>query len=334
MFSSKALIFINCIIGLLASSTGFAQSKTVFIQNNYGFQTGFSIKAIIELNFTKKYIPKNNFRIVASAGIASNFLNEYLHPSVNADLMLYNGGFGSSREKDNLSKRITLDAILAFTLTGGVHNYFTGGKNTNRWDKNIPLYYFSDFGRAPLQNPYKYSLSLGSNIILTTDKGRKNQRVGFLNIHALNYQASYYNDGGPIFTQLNLGDKKDRYYTSGVIVSYHTKPSYAASLIELSWHKFTGYSKNAFELANKLQLNFVNYKNNRQTFYNKSMWTIHIANASTGFGITYKQFNRLSHDLQHKVHFAIFNGYHMVPYDAFNTISVSHYYTNTKTGFQ
>jgi len=155
---------------------------------------------------------------------------------------------------------VTVDFITAFTLTSGFNNYFTSEHlaDTVNWHL-MPLYYFADFVNPALENPYNYSLSLGTNVIASTDKNKTVQRIGFLNIHLESLQFSYYNDGGSPFDELYLGDSKDRYYTGGAMLSYSGLQKDFVNHIELSFHKFTGYTKNAFEVSNKLDLTYVNY---------------------------------------------------------------------------
>ena len=240
------------------------------------------------------------------------------------------------RRKDHKEPGLTFDFISAFTLTAGFTNHFSTDliDPLKEGEYNVPLYYFGDFTFPALQNPYRYSFSVGTNIIFTTDRNKTAQRVGFFNVHLNHVQISYYNDGGTPFDDSYLGDGKDRYYTGGALFSYHGKPYTAINLIELSFHKFTGYTKNAFEVSNKLDLAYVNYKNKEEKYYNKSMWTLNISNPAKGFGINIHRYNYTKWDVQHLIHFSIFNSYHLVPYDDYFSVSGIYYHTNTNIGLK
>ena len=209
-------------------------------------------------------------------------------------------------------------------------NLFVEGKEQITADRNIPLYYFANFSYPSLQNPYNSSLSLGTNLIFTNDKKKQKQRVGFLNIHIDRFQVSYYNDGawGP----LPVADAFDRYHTGGGLISYHGKSYTELNLIEVAFHKFTGYTQNAFELSNKLDLSFVSYRQPEQKYYNKSLWTVNLANPVKGYGINLRQYNDIKTDAQHRIHWSIINAYHMSPYEDYIAISGQYYYGQTKIG--
>src|ERR1700690_988020 len=190
------------------------QSKRVYSNSQLSFQYGFSVKGLIEFSLNKKY-QKPVFRLCTDFGLGSNVLARALYFSINVELQLYNGGLGSKRRDENKKPGVTLDIINAFTLTTGLRNYLTQDSLPHivNTDRNVPLYYFSNFSYPALQNPYSYSISAGTNFIFSTDKFKSSQRVGFLNIHLHTMQVSYYNDGGSPFEQTYLGDGKDRFYS-------------------------------------------------------------------------------------------------------------------------
>jgi Bacterial toxin 23 len=312
-----------------------AQSKRIYSNSQLSFQYGFSIKGLFEFSLKKKS-QKPVFRLCTDFGIGSNVLARALYFSINTELQLYNGGLGSRRREGMKKPGVTLDIISAFTLTTGLNNYLTSDSlsaivNSNR---NVFLYYFSNFSYPALQNPYDYSISAGTNFIFSTDKYKSSQRVGFLNLHVNNLQVSYYNDGSTPFDQTYLGDGKDRFYSGGTLISYHGNSNKGINLVELSFNKFTGYTKNAFEVSNKLDLAFVNYNNTEEKYYNKSLWSLNIANPERGFGINLNRYNYLNWDIQDLIHFSIFNSYHLVPYNDYFSISGIYYFDYTNIGLR
>ena len=312
-----------------------AQSKRVYSNNELSFQYGFSIKASVEIALNKSS-QKPIFRLCADFGMGSNLLTRALYFSMNGELQLYNGGLGSKRREGSKRPNLTVDLINAFTLTTGFNNYLTSDSfaviaNTNR---NMPLYYFSNFTVPALQNPYDYSISAGTNFILSSDKNKSDQRVGFLNLHLYRIQVSYYNDGGAPFDETYLGDSRDRFYTGGALLSYQGNSQKGINLVELCYNKFTGYTKNAFEVSNNLDLAFVNYNKPEEKYYNKSLWSLTIANPEKGFGININRYNYTNWDIQHLIHFSIFNSYHLVPYDDYFSVSGIYYHNYTNIGLR
>jgi hypothetical protein len=265
-------------------------------------------------------------RLCANFGVGSEFLTTSLYPSINAEVQVYNGGFGSMRRPGDKKPGWTADIITAFTFTTGFQNHFTSEESGAQAQKRMmPLYYFADFVNPALQNPYDYSLSLGTNVILSTNKNKTAQRVGFLNVHLSHMQFSYYNDGGSPFEELHLGDGKDRYYTGGGVISYSGRQADFVNDIQLSFHKFTGFTRNAFEVSNDLDLAYVDYYNSDQKYFNKSMWSLNISNPIRGFGVSLKRYNYTKWDVQHLIHWSLFNSYHLVPYKDYFSVGGAYF---------
>lgn len=325
----------------LVSRVAFAQYQTEHFSNEFSLQYGVSLKGLLEFGFKRGHNPDYPhpptviYRITANAGIGSNFLDSWLYPTFNGELQLYNGGIGSRTRRD-AHRQCTLDFIAAFTFTAGWKNYFTAQNDPGNplKHRNVPLYYFADFGYPALQNPYRYSASIGTNVVLSTNKKRAPQRIGFVGFHASRWQISSYNDGGQPFRFLQIGDRADRYYTGGGVLSYHGDTYTQVNLIELSYHKFTGYTKNAFELSNELQLPYVNYRDKEQKYFNKSLWTLNIANLVRGVGVNLRAYNFIHYDIQHLLHWGLFNSYHLVPYKPHWSINGVYYYTANQIGLQ
>lgn len=301
----------------------YSQSQSLIEQTQYGA----TVKAKIEFTPNSKNEPFINFRISSSAGIASRWMADELYPSVNAEIQLYNGGLGSRTLPDN--RYFSLDGIVAFTLTAGhLHDNF--GNTMATINRAVPLRYFADFAIPALQNPYNYSISLGTNLVFTTDKGRMSQRLGFLNLNHSKLQLSYYNDGTP-FQHFFLGDGKDRYYTGGGVLSYDNGWGNYDQLrsysFEASYHKFSGYNQNSFELSNSINASNVDYKNTDQRYYNKSLWKFNAQSNDQyqGFGVALSAYNSVRFDGQHLIHWLIDNSFHIVPYTIAINVEPSFY---------
>jgi hypothetical protein len=277
-------------------------------------QTGFSIRAsinilpVIKNSLTRSgNEPKINFHVSASAGIGDYWADNVFYPSINLELQLYNGGFGAGCRCQKIKFPVQLDTILAFTLTSGF---------MNNNDQYALLRYFSDFATPSLKNPYSSSVSIGTNFIITTDSKKETlQRIGFINFNIEKFQLSYYNDGGFGIRQLQLGDGEDRYYTGGGTLSYDFVDNKNLISLELSAHKFTGYTKSAFDFSNETESKAVRYNDVTQYIYNKSLWRFNFLNQSSknpGYGLSVSYFNSKNADIQYLIHRMISNSYHII----------------------
>ncbi|WP_397362743.1 hypothetical protein [Olleya sp. R77988] len=289
-------LFICCLFSVIAT----AQVKTTIEQSNSDdFQFGGALKLTFEVQkFT-------NFRLSIAAGAGKKIegLN-YIYPAINTEIQLYNGGIGSSLLYSK-QRQLILDFIISFNVTGGIREVGTYGYAT----RYNPLNYFSDLSAKPLQNPYYNSLSLGSNYIISSDKNRENQLIGIFNLNVeRTFQFTYYNDGTPF--RNTLGDGYDRYYTGGGIFSYYGNYNDAINHIALSYHKFTGYQRNAFEMANHLQIDFIPYKDVQAFYYNQSRWRFAVGNYDTGFSGHVSIYDNPKLDVQDYIHLTIDNAYH------------------------
>jgi hypothetical protein len=315
----KSLLSFVCTI--LFYYSALAQKETHYFSGSNQLQYGFSLKALLEFHIASRDEPVPVIHLSANAGIARSVFVSNFYPSVNIEVQFYNGGIGSAYtgRKQN---HWTLDQVTAFTLTGGYNNHLA---KTDDVYKNInPLYYFSDFVFPSLINPFDVSLSFGTNFILSTS--RMHQRIGFFNLNLKRAQVTYYNDGGPILSWPVFGDGEDRFYTGGLVLSYHGKTQDGINLGELSYHKFTGYAKDAFQVSNILHLYSVNYADNKQQNFNKSVWSVNLANPNKGYGLKFQAFNSAKWDFQHFIHFNSFWAYHTVEHPKHFSIAPQYYF--------
>lgn len=308
---------------ILNAISVFPQTDPLINQVQYGA----TLKAKIEFSPNSKNEPFINFKLSSNVGVASSWLSEEIYPSLNCEFQFYNGGLGSRSEP--LNRYATFDAIVGFTITAGnLDDSYR--RETMSVSRNIPLRYFADFAVPSLQNPYNYSVSLGTNLIWSSDGARAFQRVGFLNLNAIGVQLSYYNDGTP-FQLFLLGDGKDRYYTGGGVLSYNNGYGDITQLksysIEISYHKFTGFNLSSFELANSLSASNVDYKEEYQQKFNKSLWRFNFLSNDDkqGVGAAFSFYNSNKFDAQHSIHWIVNNSFHIVPYDFYYSVEPSYY---------
>lgn len=265
-------------------------------------QYGVSIKTTIDLNFQH---PNFNVALAVGAG-AHPFDYSEAFPSVHAGILLYNKGDLISSYSSSFFGSTSLDFYLSANLTLGYYS-----PNINFTKRFVPLYYFSDFTPAPLQNPFWQSVTLGTNLIWLThqEKGQRFQRVGFSGIMIdRRFQITTFNDGS-IWAKLELGDGLDRYYTGGGMVVYHFNNTNDISNIEISFHKFTGHEKYAFDIANQLQIDFIPFKNKESYFYNKNRFRFSVTSLKNNFGLQLTMHN-VDRDPQDWIHFKGGDTYH------------------------
>ena len=157
----------------------------------------------------------------------------------------------------NKRKQLDIELNLSYSVTVGAQNRLKSESYLRPGIRNYPLYYFSNFTLPAIQNPFNWSASWGGNSIFhfTRSKGSRFQMVGFANVHLDRYQFSYTNDGPPFFPP--FGDKFDRMHTGAGFLSFHGDDSWPINLVEIGYNKFTGYSRNAYELSSKIGNGYV-----------------------------------------------------------------------------
>ncbi|MFT4016996.1 MAG: hypothetical protein QM668_08550 [Agriterribacter sp.] len=306
----------------------YAQKNNYYYSNNRGNQSGVSLKLQFETGFRKN---TTTWRAGLSGGVGSFLGSNWLFPSLNVDLMLYGGGIGSNRPR---GKRFTdVELAVAYTFTAGVPNRMFFNSRLNPERVNYPLYYLNTFNLPPLQNPFNYSASWGGNLIFfLTGKKTWFQQVGFANIHADRVQFSYTNDGPPFF--LPFGDKYDRLHTGGGFITLHGNNNWPVNLFEVGFNKFTGYTKNTYELSNLAGLIYLYYADVEQQYFNRSHFYFNAGNTRDRWGVSLNFYNYPKLDIQHLIHQNLFYPLHIVPHAKYVSIGGSFFYNSTKIGLK
>ncbi len=295
----KKLIFLYLILLIYAEKT-FSQINTekLDLLKDDSYQYGFAIKTSIELQKI------SNFRISIAGGISTKlegFTN--LSPSLHTEIQIYNKGIGSSLQR---KKGLYFDFIISPMVTFGSDENIDSIDFHNR---HVPLYYFSDLSANPLQNNYSWSFSIGSNYVFPflkpkrLKRDKRNQKVGFINLmFDRTIQVSYYNDGGPIISDLKIGDEYDRYYSGGIVISYHGNLNEEINQAELSFHKYTGWVSAAYTAAKHLNIDYIPYIDSSAFYYNQSRLKISVSNIKRGIGGEIFIYNWKPIDLQDFLH--------------------------------
>ncbi|MAP79567.1 MAG: hypothetical protein CL526_00630 [Aequorivita sp.] len=297
MFKNLAIIIL-----LSVNTLAFAQTNKPIDNLRLG----------VGINLTVEYQVKHGlkFRVAATGGVAQyvEIANDDfgLLPSVHLGVLFYNKGILGSNLNYDYYRTTFFDFFANATVTPGFTNNSTKKELQYRF---VPLYHFSDFVANPLQNTFDFSISIGSNWLMNPDKNRASQTIGFLNLNIKRrVQISYYNDGGPVLNY--FGDREDRFYTGGIVISAHFNTNAYIDIVELSFHKFTGWQQYAVDTADKLQLDHIPYKNQDAFGFNQQRWRLNIISYQQHFGayISLYDFNAL--DLQDFLHFNTDFPYH------------------------
>lgn len=263
----------------------------------------FGVGAKVSIEFQEKKLSPR-IKISATAGVGYDFEmgDASVFPTVHLGWLFFNTGTLASKLDEPWTRfrnNIFFNALATVKLD-------TRSVSFNR--RYVPLYHFSDFTVNALQNPYKTSITFGA-IKIIANRDIQKQRLGFVNFNIVNrLQLSYYNDGGPILKW--FGDGRDRYYTGGVVLSYHGNTNTLADVIELSYHKFTGYVPNAFDVGEVLQIDYLIYKDVEQFKYNQQLWKLNFKNSDSGLGVHTALYDNNALDLQDWLHFLTHVPYH------------------------
>ena len=304
-----------------------AQNEINFTDSN--FQYGIATKLNIEFGyrFGTKFteIRKNffspSYRLSLTGGIGYNTRgNIGFLPTIHSGFLLFNKGNIGADQSRKWWKKPEIHFFTNIIATVQIDK-----KDFSPLERSVHFYHFSEFTANPLQNPYKSSVSYGVNWVRVEKD--KIQRIGYLNMNiSSRAQISYYNDGGPVLGW--AGDNRDRYYTGGLVISYHGNLKDKIDLLELSYHKYTGYQKYAFDVADKLQIDYLNYKDRNQFSYNQQRWRLNFSNISSGYGGSVSVFNLNSIDLQDFLHFNTNVPYHPDYYRGYRIMFGGRYENN------
>jgi hypothetical protein len=305
-------IFYTCLL-LVHSISVPGQFHQYVGKSNSDFQFGVSLKASVEL---KRKEP--HFRLAFSTGIGYPVANDIFYPAINAEYQIYTGGFGTKSGSEKKYKYKLYSDFIASAM-------MTGGANYKRHPEYVPLYYFTDFAQPSLINPFKdFSMSAGANLVISLNKEKTClQRVAYVNLHIRYFQIGYYNDGGAI---LDIwGDKHDRYYTGGGFAVVTIPTVNPINTFSISYHKFTGEYKNAFDITNDMNLAYVYYKDTSQQYYNRSLWNFSIGSSKYGLSAFFQRNNPIGRwDFQNLIHYTGDFGYHQIPYHRYNSFGINY----------
>ena len=248
------------------------------------FGIGLQLRVDLGLRRTSNYVLSINGGL--GQVLEKNWLLSYQFTA-----NLYRGGLGNSLLY-SAQNGFQLDLVNAFSLTFGQGTYAF----------SRPLYAWTPNYAQSLRNPYRHAVTLATNFVWNPH--HRAQQIGALCLTSGDAQLGYYNDGMP-FDLLGLGDAYDRWWTGGGYLHLIVQPTRYQAIIRFD--KFTGFVRDAFELANALRLRYTLYSDINQMAYNQGRLGITVIHPS-GMGFSASLYNRF--DVQDLIHRAMRLAYH------------------------
>lgn len=305
------------------------QDNVHYFESSSAVQVGYGLKTTFDISRVEKF----SFRIALSGGVGAFIGRNWFYPTLNGDFTIYKGGLGSNRPGRKTGKWFDLESVISYTATLGVTKRLNQNDKFGPSHRNYPLYYFSNRNLPSLQNPYRWSFSIGGNTVIFFSRRKdKVQHVGFLNIHLDRFQGNYANDGPPFSPP--LGDRYDRFNTGIGFITFHGNNNWAVNLVEIGYNKFTGYSPSSYEISNKLGSSYVFYKETNENYYNKSNFQINVGNTVKNWGVSAIAYNHPKLDIQHRIHNNKYYPLHLVPYERTIALGPIFYFQQSKIGQQ
>lgn len=237
------------------------------------FQHGiaFSFYFGNEFKYILAYNPNVYFPI-------KTFDDQAVIPMVDFKISLYNNNLGNSVLS---SFRNTLNINLALSPT----LLYSFEKASAQNPGFIPIFSSTFAGQS--FSPYNYNIGFSTVYIRQLGVGKvktyhKKQRLGNLIFSLKNIYINYYNDGGPVNKW--FGDREDRFWTGGMVLGYKFLSQNSVHHISLSFDKYTGFVKHAFEAAGLLHTDNVLYADPVETSYNSGKYSLRYWRPDAYFG--------------------------------------------------
>jgi hypothetical protein len=240
-----------------------------------GFVAGVALNVSVEFGLANN----SQFRLSLSGAVSRGVLRRESElnaaPAVanlQSELLLFRGGLGATMSNKERA-RLNLEWRNQFTVAVGYAENRAGRFLNPVAGK--PLTVFLGNSNPALFDPFDVSLVVGSTFVNGINVPQK-QQIGGLSLGLYNVQVSYCNDG-PIYNWFFMptGDAYDRWWTGGGRIGYYNASDLTFfTSLELRYDKFTGYQPNAYELASRLGLNFIPYKNKREALKNQGRYSL------------------------------------------------------------
>lgn len=258
---------------LMLSFASLLSGQKLYFQHGLAFSLYFGH----DLKFLLAYNPNLSYPL-------GNKNSAFL-PMLDLKLGFYNNNLGSSTIK---SYRNQWHIVLAFSPTVA----YSFQKATPENPGYIPVFTNTFLGltHTDYDNNIGFSVSYVYQYNFGKRESRKlTQRVGGLFISTKYAFIHYYNDGGPVLNL--LGDKEDRYWTGGGTIGSKFTHKNELQYLMLTFDKYSGFNKGAFEASGLLYTDNVNYQDIKETTYNRGKYSLIYLLPSKYFGISLNHWN-------------------------------------------
>ncbi|MEZ4949957.1 MAG: hypothetical protein R2879_04115 [Saprospiraceae bacterium] len=283
----------NKLIGVLLAFSIFISGALPAqdVQLGHALNLSISFPQKFRFNISYNLNAQTSFRINKSLGFS---------PIADLKVSVFKNHLGSSVTK---TFSTWLNGNIAVSY-GGVFS----GKERNS-DSFLPIF-TTNYANA-LNNRYCWNFGFTTSYIFhlgIVDKEVPTQKLGNFLASVGDLYLVYYNDGGPVLKF--FGDGEDRYWTGGIGIGYTHWDNGQRHQFEISFDKFTGFNKHAFEATGLLFIDNVIYKSLEQISYTTGKLSFKYLNHQNGVGVSMNVWN-LPFDLQDLLHRNVSNNpYH------------------------
>lgn len=253
-----------------------SSSVKVLYSQSYGSRHQFGANIGIQFGFRTE--TKEMLKLFGNCGYGYELNGMFPNLHFGAAFNLKTLSTRQERRKDGNGYKA--NHSIEYIFGGAMAFRFGPWSSRSTWSKDYyvgqPYYFYANLNQSPLMHPFHSSLSLGTQkIFIRDDKRSMVQRVGFFDLKIFRTQIYYQNDGAvpfDLFGETLIEKNQDRFYTSSLLVSQHFNNRNLGNLntLSLSFNKFTGEYKRAYQVANRLRNNSVDYKDPAQYSYNLS----------------------------------------------------------------
>jgi len=228
-----------------------------------------------------KYLVSYNANVSYPISVKSDDADAII-PMVDCKISFYNDNLGNSVLKAFKNK---FNANIAFSPTVSYSTSFAKDEEIGF----IPIFSETFSGVRNSNYLNNYGMSVSYIWQLAENENIRSQRVGNVFVSTKHTYFNYYNDGGPL--NKIFGDKEDRYWTGGGSFGYKFVKNESYQTISLSFDKFTGFVKHAFEASGLLFADNVLYKNPKEASFNSGKYTLKYTNSGLYFGAAINWWN-------------------------------------------
>jgi len=285
----------------------FSYNINIGIKIDLGWQRNGALRLYVAGGFLQNFIKSKDYSTDGYRFLVGQM----------SEIEFFRGGLGSSLL--NLEK---------FKINIEIRNSFIGLLGWNNGEGGLagkPAFVTVGSNRSILYDPLDVSLSFGTTFINGINH-KRNQQIGTFSLSIFNLSIQYYNDATP-FQYLALSDAYDRYWTGGGQIGiYKIDDTSLFTQFVCRFDNYTGYQLNLFEVAGKLRIDSLPYKDRKQQMFNQGSFQYKLGVRNMLF-LNFSVFEPEFTDIQDLIHYRISNSpFHARPLDTRFTIGLDYKY--------